>query len=242
MNEAAEPRTCRTRPKVLALSDDLEFARSVATRWQTERTAPEITLATSDGWQPDGAADQDLIILGPINAAARLAIHSALSGLVNKPIIYVTATEGETSALRADYPHLLVLERRDGWLPALILLAGEILRRIEVLGRAHRAERVAVESQRYAVLGRYMLDMRPNVNDALTSVLGNADLLLLEPGQAVDKAREQIKTIHRMSIRLNEIMQRFSSLACEMQAADEEFRPEADAASRGVSTNSQVVG
>ena len=47
-----------------------------------------------------------------------------------------------------------------------------------------------------------MLDMRPSVNNALTSVLGNADLLLLEPGQAHGESREQIQTIHTMALRL----------------------------------------
>jgi len=35
---------------VLIVSDDTEFARSVAARWQAERHVPEITLVTSDVW------------------------------------------------------------------------------------------------------------------------------------------------------------------------------------------------
>ena len=86
------------------------------------------------------------------------------------------------------------------------------------------------ELQRNAALGRYMLDMRPSVNNALTSVLGNADLLLLEPGQAMHAdAREQIRTIHTMALRLNEIMQRFSSVAAEMRAGEKESQAETKA-------------
>lgn len=78
-----------------------------------------------------------------------------------------------------------------------------------------------------------MLEMRPSVNDALTSVLGNADLLLLEPGQATGESREQIQTIHTMALRLNEVMQRFSSLASEMRAGEKESHAETETASRG---------
>ena len=42
--------------------------------------------------------------------------------------------------------------------------------------------------RRHATLGRYMLEMRPSINNALTSVLGNADLLLLEPGQVTGES------------------------------------------------------
>lgn len=224
MNETAAPRNSAARPCVLIVSDDPEFARSVSARWQLERSAPVIALSTGAQWRD--AAGHDLILAGPLSAEVRSATLSDLAALANKPVICVGGAEAETSSLRYSHAHLLVIEQREGWLTTLILLASEILRRVEVLGRAHRAERLAGESQRYAILGRYMLDMRPNVNDALTSVLGNADLLLLEPGQTIEKSREQIRTIHRMSLRLNEIMQRFSSLASEMQAAEEEFPPE----------------
>ncbi len=78
-----------------------------------------------------------------------------------------------------------------------------------------------------------MLEMRPSVNDALTSVLGNADLLLLEPGQASGESREQIEAIHTMALRLNEIMQRFSSLASEMRAGEKVSQAETEVISSG---------
>jgi len=83
-----------------------------------------------------------------------------------------------------------------------------------------------------------MLEMRPSVNNALTSVMGNADLLLLEPGQASAARREQLETIHTMALRLNEIMQRFSSLAAEMRAGEKESQAETQAASRLLATRS----
>ena len=61
-----------------------------------------------------------------------------------------------------------------------------------------------------------MIEMRHNLNNALTSVLGNSDLLLLEPGSFSAPTRAQIETIRNMTLRIHEIMQRFSSLEKEM--------------------------
>ena len=65
-----------------------------------------------------------------------------------------------------------------------------------------------------------MMDMKHSVNNALTSMLGNAELLLLEPGQLSAQSLAQIKTIHNMALRINEIMQRFSSLSSEMRESE----------------------
>ena len=65
-----------------------------------------------------------------------------------------------------------------------------------------------------------MTDMKHNVNNAMTSLLGNAELLLLEPGELSAQSLAQIKTIHTMALRINEIMQRFSSLASEMREVE----------------------
>jgi hypothetical protein len=67
-----------------------------------------------------------------------------------------------------------------------------------------------------------MLDTRHSFNNALTSVLGNAELMLLEPAALPTHVREQVDTIHSMALRLHEMMQRFSSLEIEMHFADRE--------------------
>jgi signal transduction histidine kinase len=84
------------------------------------------------------------------------------------------------------------------------------------------AEARARASERNAVLGKYMLEMRHTLNNALTSVLGNAELLLLEPGSLTGDAREQVDTIHNMSLRMHEVLQRFSSLESEMKFAEKD--------------------
>lgn len=215
---------------VLIVSDDTEFARSVAARWHAERLAPEITLATCDVWHAGSPADHQLIILGPVHGAQFDQIFSTLNASSSASICVVN-DDSEVSRVRTKYPHLVIIPKRDSWLDTLILVAGESLRRTDAVGRAQRAERMARDGLCDATLGRYMLEMRPSVNNALTSVLGNADLLL-EPGRIPRECREQIQTIHTMALRLMETMQRFSSLAAEMRAGEKESQGETEEVSR----------
>jgi len=219
---------------VLIVSDDTEFARAIAARWQTEHRAPEITLVTTSVWRPATALGYDLIIVGPVGSGRFSSILSGLSAAADAAAICLTEDEKDVPTLRAEYPHLLVVPRKDGWISALIQISSEALRRLEAVGRAQRAERLALECQLHATLGRYMLEMRPSVNNALTSVLGNADLLLLDPGHVSGQCREQIRAIHTMALRLNEIMQRFSSLSSEMRAREKESQAETEAMSEGL--------
>jgi hypothetical protein len=72
-----------------------------------------------------------------------------------------------------------------------------------------------------------MLEMRHSLNDALTSVLGNSDLLLLEPGTLSAQSRAQVETIRNMALRIHEIMQRFSSLEKEMNVVAQQAQRDA---------------
>jgi len=110
----------------------------------------------------------------------------------------------------------------------VLLLAGESLRRTEALKLARQAERHASQYANQATLGRYMYDMKHNMNNALTSLLGNAELLLLEPGGLSAQSLAQIKTIHTMALRINEVMQRFSSLASELREGETQSQVETE--------------
>ena len=173
----------------------------------------------------------DLVIVGKVRRGKLSSILSDVSTCTGTAAVYVADEERDIPLLRADYPHLLVVPQQDGWAGTLILVSIEALKRVEAVGRAQRAERMALACERHATLGRYMLEMRPGVNNALTSVLGNADLLLVEPRQFSSESREQIRTIHAMALRLNEIMQRFSSLVNEIQASETMSRAETTAVS-----------
>jgi signal transduction histidine kinase len=77
-----------------------------------------------------------------------------------------------------------------------------------------------------AALGRYMLEVRHNFNNALTSVLGNSELLLLEPEALPAQTHDQVDTIHTMALRMCEVMQRFSRLEDEMRLSKGESHSE----------------
>ncbi|MGA7970584.1 MAG: hypothetical protein WB983_18270, partial [Terriglobales bacterium] len=98
------------------------------------------------------------------------------------------------------------------------LLGREILRRLQAEARARDAEAICVAAQAEATLGRYIAEMRHNVNNALTSVLGNAELLTLEPGLPA-QVFSQAETILNMALRLHEVFRRFSSLEEELSVA-----------------------
>src|SRR5260370_9842558 len=99
----------------------------------------------------------------------------------------------------------------------LVRVAGESVRGVRAGRQAREAISRAAQSEREAILGRYMAEMKHNVNNALTSILGNAELLLLEPGQLSAQSLHQINTMHSMTLRINENMQRVSSLSSEMR-------------------------
>ena len=202
---------------VLIIADEAEFARSVVARWQMERVVPAFTLMSSDLCRNANIAIHGLAIVGP-RVRGRDAV---LKGLEKTGIpALVVAADGDASQIRNAHPRTLVLRQTDGWLAVQIQIAAEILRRAQVQRYLQQAEQVMAVCQRNATLGRYMLEMRHGLNNCLTSVLGNAELLLLEPGMLSAEARDQVHTIHTMAMRMHEVMARFSSLESEMQFAE----------------------
>jgi signal transduction histidine kinase len=132
--------------------------------------------------------------------------------------VFCVCQDASTAKLvRERWPRTSVLRRdQENWLDVLILAGGEAVQRAGAEARARTAEQNCTTLERQAMLGRYMLEMRHGLNNALTSLLGNSDLLLIEPGSLSAQARGQIETIRNMTLRIHEVMQRFSSLEKEM--------------------------
>ncbi len=86
--------------------------------------------------------------------------------------------------------------------------------------------------QQHATLGNYMREMLHNLNNALTSVLGNSELLLLEPGTLSATSQSQIETIRNMALRMHEILHRFASLEKEMKVVAKQTERESKAKTR----------
>jgi signal transduction histidine kinase len=201
------------------LTDETEFARLLTACWQAERHAPGVTVLTSDLWREQEAPTRDLVVVGPVREGRLTSVLRSLDPST-AVILCVPADSKELGQLRTRYPRLVHVPLREDWAQTLLLVAGESLRRAEAVRLARQAERTAAKNENHATLGRYMLDMKHSMNNALTSMLGNAELLLLEPGQLSTQSLAQIKTIHSMALRIHEIMSRFSSLAAEMTEAE----------------------
>lgn len=204
---------------VLILTDDTDFARLLTACWQTEPQSPGLSVLTSDLWKGSEVFTPDLVVIGPLKEDKLSTVMQTIES--NTAVIFCAPYEHKDFALlRKRYPRLLHVPLREDWTQMILLLAGESLKRAEALKIAKQAERNASINANHAMLGRYMIDMKHNVNNALTSLLGNAELLLLEPGQLSGQSLAQIKTIHTMALRINEIVQRFSSLASEVKDAE----------------------
>jgi len=219
---------------VVILTDETEFARLLTACWQAERQAPAVTVLTSDLWQEQNAPARDLVVLGPVREGKLTNILRSLDPST-AVILCVPADSKEFGQFRARYPRLVHVPLREDWAQTLLLVAGQSLRRVEAMRIARQAERAAAKNENHATLGRYLLEMKHSLNNALTSMLGNAELLLLEPGQLSSQSLAQIKTIHSMALRINEVMQRFSSLAAEMQESENASQAETEETSSPIS-------
>jgi signal transduction histidine kinase len=219
---------------VLILTDDGEFARLLTACWQMERQLPGLSVVTSDLWMAGQSIVPDLVVIGPLKDGK---LADALRSMAPNTAVILCASPDsqEMAQLRKKHPRLLHVPLREDWTQVVLLVAGESLRRTEALRLAQQAEQRAVQNANHAMLGRYMMDMKHSVNNAMTSLLGNAELLLLEPGQLSAQSLAQIKTIHAMALRINEIMQRFSSLASEMREVETPSQAETEDAATPLS-------
>jgi signal transduction histidine kinase len=200
---------------VLIVSDDAEFSRAVMDRWQAERSVPAFTLMSGDVCRGTDPEIFDLAVVGIVRPGILPAVLATLEPS-GKPVLLVCKESQSAQEARETQPRVMVLRQHEGWLDALVLVASEVLRRCEAMTRAHRAGQANKLLEREATLGRYMLEMRHTLNNALTSVLGNSELLLLEPGSLSAGARSQIETVRNMAMRMHEILQRFSSIENEL--------------------------
>jgi signal transduction histidine kinase len=205
-------------PTVLIISDDVEFSRRITARWQMERTVPTFTLLSGDLWPRFAVDTFDIAIVGELRREVLSVVLEPLHS-TGQPIFFVCHDPNTAQLVRGRWPRTSVLRRNESWLDLLVVAASEAVHRSRAEARARAAELACSTLERHATLGRYMLEMRHGLNNALTSVLGNSDLLLLEPGSLSAPARAQIETIRNMALRIHEVLQRFSSLEKEMNVA-----------------------
>ena len=226
----------RKRPTVLILASSPAFARDITAAWPQEpapRSAahsgrPEFIVLDQGLSRDLEGSDYDLAVAdvpfdqknarGENRQALRQARHQALQqslAAARKPAILVHSDRS------LDFYQLhgsvLELRREPGLWAAIAGLVGrEILRRVRAESRARENATLCAAAQAEATLGRFMVEMRTNVDDVLTSVLGNAELMMLEPGLPAS-VLAQADTIRNMALRLHEVFQRFSSIEKELR-------------------------
>jgi signal transduction histidine kinase len=214
---------------ILLVADDADFASTVKARWQMERQVPGFTVIGSSLVRGSAGAQFQMVVVGPIKGARLDRVLSALAS-DSKPVI-VVAPDSDAATHALQHTPLLV-RQHDGWLDALVVLAGEVLRRVEAHVTTAKNGHSSLTLEHQATLGRFMVEMKHGCNNAMTSIVGNSELLLMEPGALSAEVREQIETIHSMSLRLYEVWQRFSSLQAELESASSASHPETKPSSK----------
>jgi hypothetical protein len=208
---------------VLVVSDDVEFIREFVSRWEMEQDAPPITVVSTEMWKQASLIGYALIIVGFLR---KNSTSGPAQDFHCDTTVCVVGEPEKLSSIRGAHPEWLTFSEQPGWPDTLLSFAKEVLRRVAAEKQARDAELICLAQQRLATVGRSLLTARPGMVNALTSLLGNADLLLLSDEPLSAGGLEQIHTMHRMALRLNEILQRLSSLANEMELSEGESQRE----------------
>jgi len=212
---------------IAIISDNSAFVAAVTNRWLVEHEVPSFEVMGSESQAYASGQDFDLAVVGGLTAEVVHSVVDALK-LTGKPVILVSPFNGHSPR----GANIVVLPEIAEWPDLLFTLAQQILQRERAGDELGKLKAVNSELQRHASLGRYMLEVRHNLNNALTSVLGNSDLILLDAPELPASMRTQVETIRNMGMRMNEIMQRFSSLQKELELMEQQSMKKGAAAGR----------
>jgi len=224
------------RPIVLIITSDPGFSREITTRWPQEPPphsgAPDFIVLDAAFARDLNGSNYDLAIA---DTSADTSNDTSNNKNREHPAANDSGVDVETKGrdkesgawihlkqalAAAGKPAIMIHSNpapdfHDVGLPNSPVLGREILRRRHAEARACDAEQTSAAAHADATLGRYMLEMRTNINNALTTLLGNAELMALEPGLPAT-VQAQADTIRNMALRLHEIFRRFSSIEKEL--------------------------
>jgi signal transduction histidine kinase len=226
---------------ILVISDDATFVGKVLSLWGEPEASPNFKVVRSEACATQDAADFQFVLVGGVKPEiCRQIVDTFRAGTT--PVI-VVIDDRSLQAAEANSANVVVLQELPQWHELLAVLAVEVFRRSASQAHARRLERTNQMLDCEAKLGRNLIDARHNLNNALTSVLGNAELLLLEEGKWADTERKQIETIRIMALRMHETIQRFSSLEKELRAGSgESAETETESSEQIRRTNCSVKG
>lgn len=217
------------RPTVVIITDEPEFSKAATRRWLNEPNVPSFIVLESTSSGALGRGGFDLAVIGGVSVECISEILKTIEP-AGKPVIHVSRANGHS--VRAS--NMLSLPEIQQWPDLLVTLGSQVLERERASAEftVFRESWSRIEQQ--ATLGRYMLEVRHNLNNALTSILGNSDLILLDQDDLSPTTRAQVETIRNMGMRMNEILQRFSSLQKEMELIESTRTPRSKRARAGI--------
>lgn len=225
-----------TAQSVLIVAQSAAFAQALIDHWQKSSATPAFTVLTQGEQTGQSGAHHNAYHLVIVEGAALLPDRSMLQRLyaVGTPMICaLPASRGNrdkssepivmsltAEQLRADFPRMITLNLadRDSGLEIVATVAAEVLKRIEATLRLKKAEAESGAQSAQLALGKYVAESMHGFNNALTAVIGNAELLMLDSASLSPEMQEEIEAVHTNALRLHEIMQRFSSLEAEIEA------------------------
>lgn len=230
---------------ILIVSDDPSFSSAVTARWQRERATPSFILMGGDLCHDLSSDTFDIAIVGAVNTSVLAKVLHELESVGN-PTLLISETYCEENSIDPRshkklrvVPGNKINDANEDWLNGPLQLAGEMLsrRRAELL--CQQLQHACVTLQRQADLGNYMIGVRHSLNNALTSVLGNSELVLLDGESMPHSAQSQLESIRNMALRMHEILQRFSSMEKELKVAEKEAERTVSSKVRAVTAGAQ---
>jgi hypothetical protein len=233
------------RPTVLILASDPAFAREVTAHWPqapAHSDGPEFVILDEGFARGLEGSHYDLAIADASSVEKKNNKRKLPNKTLNKGLKVALAAAGRPAIVIHSDPSrefytiqgaVIDLRRELGLWPAIAgLLGREILRRDLAEHHARSSDKARAAAQNEAVLGRYLVEMRTNINNALTTVLGNAELLVHQPGLPAE-VQSQVDAIRSMAMRLHEIFLRFSSIEKGQSAGNRDLNPKAVSAAAG---------
>jgi signal transduction histidine kinase len=220
----------------LIVSDDSQFSRAIINRWQALRSAPAFTIIRSDVCRDLNPDSYDLAIVGGVRNEFLSPVLEVLAA-GERPLLLV-GVDGDSERVLSRHPSIKVLPRDANWLETVVLVSTETLKYSQAMKRLRQLEHANRVLECQAALGRYLLEIRNALNNSLTSVLGNSELLLSQPENLSPAASLQIETIRNMAVRMHEMLQRFTSLEKELKLIEKQEVTEAGSKAQQVSASS----
>jgi signal transduction histidine kinase len=215
---AAASRAARVeQPRVAVVSEKEEFAQALALSWQRTRCLAELAVCGSAG--------------GGASTGCAVAVADGVAALAHlgPEVAVAIVVCDEALPERCEGARLIRVGSSSGWAEHAAALAQETLLRLESQAQVAEIRQQMRAMERYASLGRFIVEARHSLGNALTGVLGHCELLLLETDQDLPgKMRSQLEMIRSMSLKMHETFHRLSMLDQELRSAEEQ--PEWEAA------------